>query len=228
MRKLLTITIIAILLFSATIVIAKEIKNEIIEAENQLLTLRNIENLYETSNFKISNFPTNGECNNAIILTLGEKSSMSTFNLETSNQFRQMLINWYMNGLLWKILPKYQKQISLKSDDVLADISYSVEKEGGYITWIINVTTLGDYIKNLDPEDLQDPEIMNTIMENSTEYMNGGTSHSIQVTYSPYKNAGVTISDTIFYIAKAILLKLTGIGQMYGFGSTYCQVSWSE
>jgi hypothetical protein len=221
--------IIAILLLTSTLGIAKEInKAGIEEKQNVNIDLYQLIDMFHPASFKATTWPSEGSCEDAVVLTLGEEEHMSEFTVETSNKFKNFLINWYMNGLLWKILPRYEKQISLRKEDVTAKVTYSEDSEGAYTTWIVNITTLADFLQNLDPEDLQDPDILNEIMLNATEYMNGGITHTIDASYTPEMYENQIISDATFMVGKAILLKLAGIGKMYGFGAAYCSVSWSE
>ena len=236
MRRNISILLVAILIFSATLGIAKNINGEK-EDKIEPLRLEEIQELLEekiseVENYEFIDIQPHGTCDKAAFITMGEKESIIEFSIESSNKLKNFLYNWYMNGFIWKILPKYDKNIRYTEEDAEIDISYSENLNKGVLTWILNISEIERILNDFDPNDQDDEakvqELFNDIIQNATEYLSEGVPHSIHISYTPFYYENLLISNAEFYIEKAIILKLAGINTIYGFGSAYCSVSWSE
>jgi hypothetical protein len=58
--------------------------------------------------------------------------------------------------------------------------------------------------------------------------MANGTTHSLDVSYTPYHQDRQIKSDAIFFALKTLWMKKIGISKFCGIFAGYCSVSWSE
>jgi hypothetical protein len=225
-KTLISIIMIGILLLHSINGISKFTQNTNSEKEITTYAKIDLDKIFDAMdpvNQETSGEP-QGFCSEALVLTMGENRYVNEFSIDTSNIFKNFLINWYITGFLWKILPKYEKQVSLVKEDVTAKLSYAKGNDTT-MTWIVNLTMVAEL---LDPKNPPDPEEFNNILLKCTVFIAVGTPHSLDLTYNLKRTDLRVISDSKFYMAKSILFKLSGIGKLYGFGATYCSASWSS